>query len=211
MVRVVQVVRLYKSKRVQFLYSFCTHPPSGQYDVECVQQELNINPFLLLVYISELQQKPASLLLRMFSQPIHCLFILTSSSPYLEDGLWDSYSLSFLPDQQLPLPGRWFVGQLLCPGYTRVQERKQIFFLVQQQGAFLSLTNQIVAICTSSDENNTQHCKPFHFLIPDQQLPLPGRLSVSGMAIVCRRHWEYRNVHYHPPPPPTIHVHYIVH
>ena len=57
MVRVVKVVRVVnvvkvvaKScswKRVQFLYSFYTHPPSGQYDIEHVYQEL-------AVYISEL-------------------------------------------------------------------------------------------------------------------------------------------------------------
>ena len=35
-VRMVKAVRLYYSKRVQFLYSFYTHVPSGQYDVERV-------------------------------------------------------------------------------------------------------------------------------------------------------------------------------
>ena len=32
-------------KRVQFLYGFYTHPPSEQYDVEHVYQELSMNPF----------------------------------------------------------------------------------------------------------------------------------------------------------------------
>ena len=50
-VRVMNVVKVVAKscswKRVQFLYSFYTHLPSGQYDIEHVYQEL-------AVYISEL-------------------------------------------------------------------------------------------------------------------------------------------------------------